>query len=335
MATLNRIGHHVASILDQQELLQHAVDAVRDDLGYLQAAVLLVDEEANELWVAAATDNFWEIISDGYRQPVGKGAIGIAAATEETVLVIDAPSDPRVYRVGKWLSSSSLSTPIRITGRVIGVLEVEADVPNAFDEGDVMVMATLADQVAVAIENARLYQATQQELADRKRAEEALRVQRDLAVALSATSDLTEALGRILEISFQVEGIDSGGVYLVDRLTGELDLVSHRGLPPQFVEHATHYAADSAQARLVMAGKPIYVLHSQVVPTVDEVRQREGLRGLAVIPVHYEGQVVAVLNLASHTHDEIPVIAVEIRPVAGLRTLARWSRCASPCSQSL
>ncbi len=179
MATLNRIGHHVASILDQQELLQHAVDAVRDDLGYLQAAVLLLDEEANELCIAAATDNFWEIIPDGYRQPVGKGAIGMAAATKETVLVVDGPSDPRVYRVGKWLSSSSLSTPIKITGRVIGVLEVEADVPNAFDEGDVMVMATLADQVAVAIENARLYQAAQQELAERKRAEEALRKAHD------------------------------------------------------------------------------------------------------------------------------------------------------------
>ena len=164
LATLNRIGRHVASILDRQELLQHAVDAVREDLGYLQAAVFLVDEEVNALYVAAATDNFWEIIPDGYRQPVGKGAIGTAVQTEETVLVSDAASDPRVYRVGKWLSPSSLSAPIKVGRRVVGVLEVESNVPDAFDENDRVTLEMMADQIAIAIENARLFSDTQASL---------------------------------------------------------------------------------------------------------------------------------------------------------------------------
>jgi PAS domain S-box-containing protein len=157
LATLNRIGHHVASILDQQKLLQRAVDAVQADLGYLRAAVLLLDEETSGLYVAAATDNFWEIIPDSYRQPVGKGAIGIAAETGKTVLVKDASTDSRPYRVGEWFSPSSLSVPINVGGRVIGVVEVEADVPNAFDENDQAALEAMADQIAIAIENARLY----------------------------------------------------------------------------------------------------------------------------------------------------------------------------------
>jgi len=164
LAMLNRIGRHVASILDRQELLQHAVDAVREDMGYLQAAVLLVDEEANALYVAAATDNLWKIIPDGYRQFVGKGLIGIAAETGETVLVNDAYSDSRAYRVGEWLSPSSLSAPIKIGRRVLGVLHVEGDVPNAFDENDQVGLETMADQVAIAVENARLFSEAQASL---------------------------------------------------------------------------------------------------------------------------------------------------------------------------
>ncbi len=205
--TLNRIGRHVASILDRQELLQRAVDAVRGDLGYMQAAVLLVSEEKDELYVAAATDNFWEIIPDNYRQPLGKGAIGLAAETGETVLVKDASSDQRVYRVGDWLSPSSLSMPIRVGEWVIGVLEVEADVTDAFDENDVVVLDIMASQIAVAIENARLYEQAQQEIAERKRAEEALVQARDQAMEASnlkgrllanVSHDLRSPLGSIL-----------------------------------------------------------------------------------------------------------------------------------------
>ena len=183
LATLNRIENQVSAILNQEDLLQYVVDAVRDDLGYPRAAVLLMDvdepqvaariqqsavessteplndKETSELTVAAATDDFREIIPDNYRQPVGMGAIGIAAETGETVLVSDASGDCRVYQVGTWLSPSSLSTPIEMGGRVIGVLEVEADASDAFDENDVMVMNTLASQVAVALENVRLYEA--------------------------------------------------------------------------------------------------------------------------------------------------------------------------------
>jgi len=157
LTTLNRVGHRVASILDQQKLLPDAVDAVREDLGYLQAAVLFADQEANELYVAVATDNFWEVIPDEYRQTVGEGAIGIAAESGETVLVSDAASNSRVYRAGHWFSPSSLSMPIKIGGQVIGVLEVEADVPNAFDENDRAALEIMTDQIAIAIENARLY----------------------------------------------------------------------------------------------------------------------------------------------------------------------------------
>ncbi len=183
LTILNRIGRHIASFLDQQSLLQQAVDAVCEDLGYLQAAVMLMGsrepqangEEVGELHIAVATDNFWDVIPDDYHQILGKGAIGTAAQTGETVVVKDAATDPIPYRAGEWLSPSSVSAPIKVGGKVIGVLEVEADVVEAFDENDVMVINTMADQIAVAIQNARLYEQSRQEIKERMQVEQELR----------------------------------------------------------------------------------------------------------------------------------------------------------------
>lgn len=155
-------------------------------------------------------------------------------------------------------------------------------------------------------------------VAGRERAEfqrdatlEALRIQCDFNIALSLAGELPEVLNRLLEVVFQIKGIDCGGVYLVDEFSGELDLVAHKGLPAGFVEGAAHYDADSPRARLVAAGKPIYQRCSEFPPAMSKDLRREGLCTLAVIPVQYAGRVVAVLNLASHTHDEIPISARE------------------------
>ena len=146
----------------------------------------------------------------------------------------------------------------------------------------------------------------QQEIVERKRAEEALRVQRDLAVAFSSAPDLVQSLKETLKIITQICEMDCGGVYLVEPRTGELNLVAHQGVKPAFLENASHFAADSSQARLVMQGQPVYRHYSKMVPDLSDPDQREGLRSTAIIPVKHEGRVVAALNLASHTSDEIP-----------------------------
>ena len=139
-----------------------------------------------------------------------------------------------------------------------------------------------------------------------------LHMQRDLALALGTTSDLTEALNRLLEIFSHVEGLDGGGVYLVDETTGELHLAASRGLAAQFVQHCSHYSADSTHARLVMAGEPIYLPYSEIAPVDDEARQYESIRGLAIVPVRHKSRVVGTLNLASHTQYHIPARTREV-----------------------
>lgn len=292
LATLNRIGHHVASILDQEELLQQAVDAVQEDLGYLQAAVLLLDEETGELYVAFATDKFWKVIPDGYRQSVGKGTIGIAAKTGKTVLVEEASSDSRVYRVGEWLSPSSLSVPINVGGRVIGVLEVEADVPNAFDKDDQAALETMADQIAIALENAGLYADIEQR---QMYLEGVLNAAPDAIVTLDAHHRIVE-WNKGAERLFGYSPEETVGQNLDDLITepdvfeeavGYTQRVTSGGeVPPT---EAVRYRKDGSPVDVLLAGSPILVggelIGAVAVYTdiTERVRMEEALRALALL----------------------------------------------------
>jgi len=128
-------------------------------------------------------------------------------------------------------------------------------------------------------------------------------------MALSATSDKIEALSLILDATCRIEGIDCGGIYLFHKTTGDLNLIVHRGLPADFIEKASRYSPDSPQVRLVMAGKPIYGLYPDIACTTDTICHNEGLRALAVIPVKDKLKIRGTLNLASHSHAEIPEVA--------------------------
>jgi len=144
-----------------------------------------------------------------------------------------------------------------------------------------------------------------EDITERKRAEMLLHAQRDLGMTLSLTSDLQFALETLLNVAASVEGIDCGGVYLVDAQTGSLSLIAHRGLSPEFVQRVSFYPAGSPPAQVVAGGQPIYSIQSLLEQMSEPAFAHENLRGIAILPLVHEGVALGSLNLASHTHDEI------------------------------
>lgn len=174
LSLLNEIGRRSASQLELGEMLGTAVDALHQNLGYFRVAVLLVDQPAAgkqrragpELYVAAANKDFWQVIPPGYRQKVGTGLIGTAAASGKTIVCNNTTTDRRYVRLGQWDSPASLSVPIKVADQVLGVLEVEANKSNVFTEEDAAALEIAADQLAVAIQNARLFHETERRVAE-------------------------------------------------------------------------------------------------------------------------------------------------------------------------
>jgi len=148
---------------------------------------------------------------------------------------------------------------------------------------------------------------TQSIISRRRRAYDLIRSQHNLALQLGTVVGLDEILRLCVEAAIKGSGMDAGGIYLVDEVSGDLNLVFSKGLSPDFVKVASHYDADSSSTRLIMGGQPIYVKYSKLNIPLDEIKRCEGLRVIAILPVHYKDKVIGSLNIASHSLDEIPV----------------------------
>jgi PAS domain S-box-containing protein len=144
-----------------------------------------------------------------------------------------------------------------------------------------------------------------EDITERKRSEQLLEVQRDVGVALSVTSDLSEALEQLLANVMSLEGLDCGGVYLADEGTGAMQLKAQSGLSPALVEQFSLCDAQSREARLIQEGSALYPICAPGWNTESAFWIGEDLRALAVLPLKHEGEVLGALALASRTQEEI------------------------------
>ncbi len=165
-----KVGQRVSGELALDELLSEIVIAVHDAFDYY-GVMLLLEGEAGFLTLQSAAGGYIDVLPTDIEIAVGEGMIGRAAASGVAQVSNDVSQNPYYVRNANEDTKSELAVPIESGGRVIGVLDLQSDELDAFDETDVMLMETLADQVGVVIENARLYEEIQRELAERERME--------------------------------------------------------------------------------------------------------------------------------------------------------------------
>jgi sigma-B regulation protein RsbU (phosphoserine phosphatase) len=157
LEVLNEIAVELASILDLNPLLERVGQLLRRMIDYQMFSILLLDEKGDSLITRYA----WRF---GYshapmrRIPVSSGLVGAAVREWRPINVPDVTQDPRYLPMNQE-TRSELIVPLFYKGRVIGVLDLEHTRPNFFNEEHERMLTTLASQIAIAIENARLYQA--------------------------------------------------------------------------------------------------------------------------------------------------------------------------------
>ena len=144
------------------------------------------------------------------------------------------------------------------------------------------------------------------DVTERRHTENLLRIQQELNLALSTARDLKEASSHILKAASKIPGIDSGGLYIADK-NRALRLLYTQGLSAEFIAQVAYYPADTPQAKLAESGSPVYGRFGDILALSAPYILKEGLRAMACIPIQHEGRSVALLNLATHTQDAIPI----------------------------
>jgi phosphoserine phosphatase RsbU/P len=169
---LNEIARELSSILNLDELLGRIADLLRRLIDYQMFSILLLDSSAEKLQHRFSL-RFNENVHVKREIPLGRGLVGYAAQSRQAILVPDVSKDPR-YIEGNAETRSELAVPLIYKDKVIGVLDLEHTRRGFFTDDHRRTMVTLAAQVSIAIENARLYE----EIARQER-----RLERDLALA--------------------------------------------------------------------------------------------------------------------------------------------------------
>lgn len=169
---LNEIARELTSILNLDELLKRIGELLSRLIDYQMFSILLLDSEGQTLQHRFSL-RFQENIHRKTEVPVGKGIVGFAAEHKQAVLVRDVKKDPRYIETNPE-TRSELAVPLIYNDSVIGVLDLEHTRRGFFTDDHQRTMTTLAAQIAIAIENARLYE----QIARQER-----RLERDLQMA--------------------------------------------------------------------------------------------------------------------------------------------------------
>jgi len=164
-----QVAHTVTSVLEPDKLLSEVVGLIADRVGFYHIGIFMLDEIGRYAVLRAANSAGGQrMLARGHRLRVGEqGIVGYVTGTGRPRIALDVGADA-VHFVNPDLphTRSEMALPLAVRGRVIGALDVQSEEAAAFDDEDVAVLGTLADQIAVALDNARLFEESQASLRD-------------------------------------------------------------------------------------------------------------------------------------------------------------------------
>ena len=206
-----QLSSRMSSNLDLEEVLSQTAGMIQETFGYYHVGIGLIegDEVVYKYGAGAPSDNP-AFRFDPARLKIGsEGLTGWVAKSGAPLLVPDVSAEPRYVAMRHVNTRSELTIPIRAKGDVIGVLDLQSDHIGDFDQGDLLMLQSLANEAGIAIENARLFEA------ERRRNEQMAAIN---AVALNVSAVLTlgELLPHVVQLVREMFGYHTVGVFLVD-----------------------------------------------------------------------------------------------------------------------
>lgn len=283
---LQEVALAATSTLDLDEVLRRSLEALQRWLKFEVFGFLVVDERTGILHLHPA---FYGVPPElhGFSIPIGEGITGWVAQTGLPYLCSDVETDNHYFAAIPGIRSE-ICVPVKAGSRVIAVIDVESERPNAFGQNELRMLSSLAHQLAIALENARLYKREQEQ----RRLAEAMR---QMALVLGTTQEIGPLLERALDF---LERILPYQVAFVVLLRGSLvERAEARGgpLPP----------AESWLAPGTL-GSRVYAEHRAIV--LPDVQQdstwqawpgTEALRSWIGVPFLSKDEILGFLSIGS------------------------------------
>jgi signal transduction histidine kinase len=300
--------------LDLHDLLDELLTRVRTILDVDTAAILLLDEQTDEL-VARAAKGLEEDVEAGVRIPVGTGFAGRVAAERHPVVLSDVDHadvlNPILREKG---IKSMLGVPLLVEGGPIGVLHVGTLTPHEFTKDDIDILQLVADRTALAIEHARAFEAER-------------RVRRHLEYVQAVTDaalthlELDDLLDELLIRIRPILGADTAAVLLLDADTDELVARAAKGLEEEVEAGVRIPVGGGFAGRVAAERRPVILPDVDHAHVLNPILREKGIKTLLGVPLIARDEVIGVLHVGTLFHhtfaeDDVQLLQLVAEPVA-------------------
>ena len=285
VAVLYDASQAVLSAPDLEGVLHQILIIVRDYFHLQNVAILLLDEEKQELHVRCQIG--WQDSLAHLRLPIGSGITGSAAQQKRPIYVSDVSKDSR-YIPSSFKTSSEFAVPLIVQGAVVGVLDCQSDKLDYFDSDTIDLLTLFSTQASIAIQNARL------NALERRRARE-LKAINAIAQQSTAVLDVKELLSKVC--SLVQENFQLAQVSVLLKEDDDLVLAAHHGMFTPCIPEGGRIPAGALWESTLSCGK------SQLEHEIDKTRDNLVFRETAsqmCIPLISSGQSLGVLLVVSN-----------------------------------
>ncbi len=295
LTAVNEVGRVASSILDPQELAGRVANLITDHFGYYYAALFLVDEAGEQAWLYSATGEAGRVLKENkhHLQVGGKSMVGMAISTKKARVALDVGVEPvRFQNPLLPYTRSEIALPLIVGDRVLGALDVQSTKAGAFGPQEIDTLQGMASQVAVALENARLFANAQKSL------EEMESIQRQYVAEawrpVAATQGLEYQLGE------EEPGAKHPHVEvplaLRDEVIGKIDLAGETEWTPEqknLIETvATQAALALENARLVEESQAVAQREHQLAEITSKIWTATSIDGILQTALRELGQAL-------------------------------------------
>lgn len=285
-AKLFEVSRAIGSSLDLQTVLDQVMDSIIQLTGAERGFLMLFDDDGN--LTIPVRRNFDQETIEQNAVAISRTITNRVLETNQAIITTNAQEDPRFAGQASVVAHalrSIMASPLRVRGNVIGVVYVDNRVRTGlFIEQDLDVLETFAGQAAVAIDNARLFRATDQAL--NARVEELTMLQR-MDRELNETLDLNTAMRVTLEWSIRVCGAQSASLGLMDAESGKVHIVAHSGTADMF---------SASQEAEIDPHMPL--LHGVMETQEAQLHQHDD-HAVFVVPIRRSNRVIGVIVMSA------------------------------------
>jgi GAF domain-containing protein/CheY-like chemotaxis protein len=300
-----KVGRNVTSILDPDLLLDQTVDIICDEFGFYYAGVFLIDESGE--WAVLRSgrgEAGAAMIAAEHKLKVdGHSMIGAATGLRQARIALDVGDEP-VHFKNPYLpdTRSEMALPLIVGDEVIGALTVQSTEEAAFGDDDIITLQTMADQLAVAINNANLHLENRRLLARVERRARLLEAASQVGRDVTSILEMDDLMSKTVDIICDAYGFYYAGVFLVDEARESAVLRAGRGEAGAAMLAAGHHLAigghsmigtcvEQNQARIALdvGEEPVHFKNPNLPHTRSEM----------ALPLTVGGQVIGAVTVQS------------------------------------